>query len=136
MSECLNGVALKLGAFSLIVVMVILVTTENACNLPLTVMLGWQTIPHMARSKVVTNIKQPGVSEKPRGGRGIKSPDPRKIVTTGIKQSEFDELKSVAEANGVAPNSVIAFFLRYSLQQYREGKLKIPTFTTRKIQMP
>ena len=76
------------------------------------------------------------MSEQPTGGRGRRSDDPKKLVSTGIKQSEFDELKEIAESNGVTPNSVIAFFLRYSLQQYREGKLKIPTFTTRKIQMP
>ncbi len=84
----------------------------------------------MSRSKPVSSLP---IS---KGGRGIKSSDRRKVITTGIRTSEYEELKAIAEVNGVAPNAVIAFFLRHSLQQYRDGKLKIPTVTTRKIQMP
>lgn len=84
----------------------------------------------------MSRSKQDGSAEKPKGGRGHKSDDRRKVVTTGIKTSEFEELQQIAQANGVAVNGVIAFFLRHSMQLHRDGKLTIPTVTTRKIQMP
>jgi hypothetical protein len=92
----------------------------------------------MTQGKGKKATAQPISNQQPRGGRGIKSSDPRKVVATGIKQSEFDALLAIAQENEVAVNSVIAFFLRDSLQRYQSGKLKIPMVATvtRKIQMP
>lgn len=73
---------------------------------------------------------------KAKGGRGIKSANPRKVLTVGVKTSEFAEFKAIAEKHGVAVNAVLLFFLRTGLTKYREGSLKIPTVTTKKIKMP
>ena len=58
-------------------------------------------------------------------------------VSVGLKQSELAALALIAETEGVARNAVMAYFLRWALQEHKEGRLQIPvvTETKRRIEM-
>lgn len=73
---------------------------------------------------------------RPTRGRGHKSPNPRTMVGAGVTLAEKTELQQIATAEGVALNSILAFFIRDSMARYKAGKLKIPRKTINVIDMP
>lgn len=46
------------------------------------------------------------------------------------------ELQAIADAESVALNAVLAFFIRDAMARYKMGKLKIPRKTITVIDMP
>ena len=74
--------------------------------------------------------------ERATYGRGQKSPNRRTMVGAGVKATEKTELQEIANAEGVALNALIAFFVRHSLANYKAGKLKIPKTVKTVIDMP
>ena len=72
----------------------------------------------------------------PMRGRGHKSPNRRTMVGAGVSAQEKIELQGIADAEGVALNSVLAFFIRDAMARYKAGKLKIPRKTINVIDMP
>jgi hypothetical protein len=78
----------------------------------------------------------PAPTAKPKGGRGIKSPDKRVMVGAGIKTSEKQQLEAIAAAHGVKLNSIVAYLLRDGMRRYAAGELKIRVKTQSVIDMP
>lgn len=73
---------------------------------------------------------------RPTRGRGHKSPNPRTMVGAGVTLAEKTELQQIATTEGVALNSILAFFIRDAMTRYKAGKLKIPRKTINVIDMP
>ena len=65
-----------------------------------------------------------------------KSVDPRVMVGAGLKTSEKFHLEAIAKFHGVTFNTLIAFFIRNSLREYADERLKIPTESRTTIKMP
>lgn len=56
-------------------------------------------------------------------------------VSVGLKQSEIDELQTIANANSVTRNNLMAYVLRTFLRDYRTGKIKLDKDATVKKQL-
>ena len=81
-------------------------------------------------------LPTPTTGAQPIRGRGHKSTNRRTMVGAGVTAQEKVELQAIADAEGVALNAVLAFFIRDAMTRYKMGKLKIPRKTITVIDMP
>lgn len=77
--------------------------------------------------------RKSGVGEEPKnvGGRGKKSDDPATSICGSIKRSERTEIEQLAAGLGISANALVTYFIRYSVIQYKAGKIDVPV--TRRV---
>lgn len=89
----------------------------------------------MAKKKL-TDLVEKAPKSKP--GRKLGELGRSVSVGVGLKEGEVQEIDDLAAGLGVARNAVLAWIIRHSLREIREGRLTIPVEveTKRKLGSP